>query len=251
MNYPVLVFALSLVMLWLSAQTGAYFHRRRRQPEEAEHEDLGVILAATLTLLGLIIGFSFSMALTRYDQRKNYEAEEANAIGTEYLRAGLLPGADAAKVRELLRSYLNQRVLFYTTRDTRQLEQINASTAQLQSDLWSAVQTPAAAQPTFMVALAVSGMNDVLNSQGYTRAAWWYRIPGAAWALMAAIAICCNVLVGYNARGTEGSKKWFFLLPLVVSVAFFFIADMDSPRGGLIRIHPQNLEGVARSLRAP
>ena len=251
MNYPVLVFALSLVMLWLSAQTGAYFHRRRRQPEEAEHEDLGVLLAATLTLLGLIIGFSFSMAVTRYDQRKNYEAEEANAIGTEYVRAGLLPAADAAKVRELLRSYLNQRVLFYTTRDTRQLEQINASTAQLQSDLWSAVQTPAAAQPTFMVALAVSGMNDVLNSQGYTRAAWWYRIPGAAWALMAAIAICCNVLVGYNARGTEGSKKWFFLLPLVVSVAFFFIADMDSPRGGLIRVHPQNLEGVARSLRAP
>ena len=177
MNYPVLVFALSLVVLWLSAQTGAYFHRRRRQPE-AEHEDLGVLLAATLTLLGLIIGFSFSMAVTRYDQRKNYEAEEANAIGTEYLRAGLLPGADAAKVRELLRSYLNQRVLFYTTRDTRQLEQINASTAQLQSDLWSAVQTPAAAQPTFMVALAVSGMNDVLNSQGYTQAAWWNRIPG-------------------------------------------------------------------------
>ena len=250
MNYPALVFALSLVMLWLSAQTGAYFHRRRRQPE-AEHEDLGVLLAATLTLLGLIIGFSFSMAVTRYDQRKNYEAEEANAIGTEYVRAGLLPAADAAKVRELLRSYLNQRVLFYTTRDTRQLEQINASTAQLQSDLWSAVQTPAAAQPTFMVALAVSGMNDVLNSQGYTRAAWWYRIPGAAWALMAAIAICCNVLVGYNARGTEGSKKWFFLLPLVVSVAFFFIADMDSPRGGLIRVHPQNLGGVAPSLRAP
>ena len=105
---------------------------------------------------------------------------------------------------------LSQRVLFYTTRDTRQLEQINASTAQLQSDLWSAVQTPAAAQPTFMVALAVSGMNDVLNSQGYTQAAWWYRIPGAAWALMAAIAICCNLLVGYNSRHTEGKKKVVF-----------------------------------------
>src|SRR6516225_272709 len=234
MNYPALVFALSLVMLWLSAQTGAYFHRRRRQPE-AEHEDLGVLLAATLTLLGLIIGFSFSMALTRYDQRKNYEAEEANAIGTEYLRAGLLPGADAAKVRELLRSYVDQRVLFYTTRNARRLEQINTSTA----------------QPTITVSLAVSGMNDMLNSQGYTQAAWWNRIPGAAWALMAAIAICCNVLVGYNARGTEGSKKWFFLLPLIVSIAFSLIADMDSPRGGLIRVHPQNLESVSRSLRAP
>jgi len=246
-----LVFALSLAVLWLSAQIGAYFHRIRRQPEEAEHEDLGVILAATLTLLGLIIGFSFSMALTRYDERKNYEAEEANAIGTEYLRAGLLPGADAAKVRRLLRSYVDQRVLFYTTRNARRLEQINTSTAQLQADLWSVVQAAAAAQPTITVSLAVSGMNDVLNSQGYTQAAWWNRIPGAAWALMTAIAICCNLLVGYNARRAEGKKKWFFLLPLIVSIAFFLIADMDSPRGGLIRVHPQNLESVSRSLRAP
>ena len=249
MNHPVLVFALSLVVLWLSTQIGTYFHRRRRT-EEAEHEDLGVVLAATLTLLGLIIGFSFSMAVTRYDQRKNYEAEEANAIGTEYVRAGLLPAADAAKVRELLKSYVDQRVLFYTSRNPRQLEQINTSTAQLQADLWSAVQAPAAAQPTFMVALAVSGMNDVLNSQGYTQAAWWNRIPSAAWALMAAIAICCNLLVGYNSRHTEGKRKSFFLLPLVVSIAFFLIADMDSPRGGLILVHPQNLEAVSCSLRA-
>jgi hypothetical protein len=250
MNYPILVFALSLVVLWLAARIGAYLHRRRRYLE-AEHEDLGVILAASLTLLGLIIGFSFSMAVSRYDQRKNYEAEEANAIGTEYVRAGLLPAADATKVRKLLKSYIDQRVLFYTTRDTQGLEQIDTSTAQLQADLWSAVQAAAAAQPTFMVALAVSGMNDVLNSQGYTQAAWWYRLPGAAWALMAAIAISCNLLVGYNARGSEGKKRWFFLLPLIVSVAFFFVADLDSPRSGLILVHPQNLESVSRSLRAP
>ncbi len=148
MNYPVLVFTLSVVVLWLSAQIGAYLHRRRRDEEEAEHEDLGVVLAASLTLLGLIIGFSFSMAVSRYDQRKNYEAEEANAIGTEYVRAGLLPAADATKVRELLRSYVVQRVLFYTTRNARQLEQIDASTAQLQTDLWSAVRALAAVQPT-------------------------------------------------------------------------------------------------------
>jgi hypothetical protein len=68
---------------------------------------------------------------------------------------------------------------------------------------------------------------------------------------MAAIAICCNLLVGYNSRRTEGKKKSFFLLPLILSIAFFLIADMDSPRGGLILVHPQNLESVSRSLRAP
>src|SRR6266851_485529 len=169
-DYPLLVFLLSFLVLWLSAWIGATFLRKRRQLEEGNREDFGVILAATLTLLGLIIGFSFSMAVSRYDQRKNYEEAEANAIGTEYVRAGLLPAPDAARVRELLRSYLDERVLFYKTPGPS-LGQINARTAQLQNDLWSAVQVPAAMQPTPVVALAVSGMNDVLNSQGYTQAA--------------------------------------------------------------------------------
>ncbi len=168
-DYPLLVFVLSVFVLSLSALSGASFLRSQRKLEEDVHEDLGLIIAATLTLLGLIIGFSFSMAVNRYDQRKNLEAEEANAIGTEYVRAGLLPAADAAKVRALLKNYLDQRVLFYITRDAQQILQINVRTAQLQTELWSSVLAPAAAQPTPPVALAVSGMNDVLNSQGYPR----------------------------------------------------------------------------------
>ncbi len=116
-DYPLLVFVLSFVALWLSAQIGASVLRRRRALEEDVRVDFGVVLAATLTLLGLIIGFSFSMAVSRYDQRKNYEEAEANAIGTEYVRADLLPQADGATVRALLKSYLDQRVLFYATRD--------------------------------------------------------------------------------------------------------------------------------------
>ena len=82
------------------------------------------------------------MAVERYDQRKNYEEKEANAIGTEIVRTDLFPGADAAKVRARLKCYLDQRMLFYTTRDARRLDQINATTSQLQSDLCSAVKAP-------------------------------------------------------------------------------------------------------------
>ncbi len=247
---PLLVFVLSFCVLWLSTRMGASFLRRQRKLEEDVREDFGVILAATLTLLGLIVGFSFSMAISRYDQRKNYEEAEANAIGTEYVRAALLPAADAAKVRALLRNYLDQRVLFYITRDEQQLRQINARTAQLQTELWSAVLAPATAQPTPMVALAASGMNDVLNSQGYTQAAWWNRIPIAAWVLMAAIAICCNVLIGYGAQNVKAEGIQLLVLPLVVSISFFLIADIDSPRGGVIRVNPQNLAVLVESLRA-
>jgi hypothetical protein len=99
-----------------------------------------------------------------------------------------------------------------------------------------------------VIALAVSGMNDVLNSQGYTQAAWWNRIPLAAWGLMAAIAICCNFLVGYGARHAETEGTLLLVLPLVVSIAFFLIADIDSPRGGVIRVQPQNLLTFAQTL---
>jgi hypothetical protein len=249
-DYPLLVFVLSFFGLSLSALIGASFLRRQRKLEEDVRQDFGVILAATLTLLGLVIGFSFSMAMNRYDQRKNYEATEANAIGTEYVRAELLPASDAAKIRGLLRDYLDQRVLFYSTRDEQQLRQINARTAQLQTELWSAVLAPAAGQPTPTAALAASGMNDVLNSQAYTQAAWWNRIPIAAWALMATIAVCCNLLVGYGAQNVKGERILLMILPFVVTMAFFLIADIDSPRGGVIHVHPQNLASLAEYLRA-
>jgi hypothetical protein len=248
-NHPPLIFGISVLVLWLAAWVGRSVLRKRRGLEEEAREDFGVILSATLTLLALLIGFSFSMAITRYDQRKNYEAAEANAIGTELTRASLLPPADSKTVRALLSNYLDQRISFYRSHDAQQLREINTRTAQLQNDLWSAVQAPASAQPNPVLVLAVSGMNDVLNSQGYTQAAWWNRIPHAAWGLMVLIAICCNLLAGYGARNTKGGAL-LLILPLVVSIAFLLIADIDSPRGGLIRVAPQNLLSLSASMPA-
>jgi len=248
-DLPLVVFAVALLVLWLAAQLGDRLRRRHAQLKGDERADFGDILAATLTLLGLIVGFTFSMAVNRYDQRKNYEEAEANAIGTEYVRAGLLPAADAATVREALAKYLEQRVMFYTVVDAGQLGQIGAETAKLQAEMWSVVQAAATAQPTPVVALAVSGMNDVMNAQGYTQAAWWNRIPIAAWVLMVAIAICCNLLLGYHAR--RPGAVFFLVLPLTVSIAFFLIADIDSPRGGVIRVRPQNLVSLSQTLNSP
>lgn len=247
-DFPLLVFAISLLWLYVSAKIGVVLGRRRPIDAAGAHGDFDVIRAATLTLLGLIIGFSFSMAIGRYDQRKNYEEAEANAIGTEYVRAGLLPAADAARVRTLLRKYLDQRLLFYTTRYTQQLRQIDADTAKLQGDLWAALQGPAAANPNPVMALALAGMNDVLNAQGYTQAAWWNRIPRAAWGLMLTIATCSSALIGYGVRSTIRESTLLLVLPLVVSISLFFIADLDSPRGGVIRVSPENLVSLAESL---
>lgn len=248
-DYPLLVFVFSLVTLRLSAQAGAYF-RRRRQPENVDYDNLGIVLGASLTMLALIIGFSFSMSVARYDQRKSSEMTEAAAIGTEYVRADLLPTGDAARVHELLRKYLSQRILFYTTRNESQLQQVEISTTQLRADLWSAVRGPAALPSTPLGVQIALGMNDVLNSQIYTQAAWLNRIPSASWVLVAAIAIFCNFLFGYSARDTVKKVRHVFVLPLLVAIAFFLIADIDSPRGGVIRVQPQNLSLLYESLHA-
>jgi hypothetical protein len=245
LDFPLLVFALSFVALSLSAMAGDLCRRKLGTMEEGERDDFGTVQAATLTLLGLLIGFTFSMAISRYEQRKSFEEAEANAIGTEYVRADLLPAQDSVRVRELLRSYLDQRVLFYATRDKQHLGQIWNTTAQLQNELWSKVQAHAIAKPTPVVALVVSGMNDVLNSQGYTQSAWWNRIPSEAWVLLIGIAICCNLLIGY---GAHRKSILFVILPLVVSASFFLIADIDSPRGGVIRVQPQNLMSLSQDL---
>ena len=93
-------------------------------------------------------------------------------------------------------------------------------------------------------------MNDVLNSQGYAQAAWWNRIPRSAWLLMFAIAICSHVLIGYGAQEAKAERPLLIVLPLVTSIALFLIADIDSPRGGVIRVHPENLMSVAEALNA-
>jgi uncharacterized membrane protein len=154
-HYPLLVLATAFVTLWLAYVTGSWLRRNNPSAGDEHNEDIGVILAATLTLLALIIGFSFSMATNRYDQRK--------------------------------------------------------------------------------------------NSQGYTQAAFWNRIPTAAWLLMAAIALCSNLLFGYRSR-KGATRKLSTVLPFVISIAMLLIADIDAPRHGLIRISPQNLESLAKSL---
>jgi hypothetical protein len=246
-DQPILLLLLSLPFFWVAAGVGIRLRARREVSEEVEG-DLRFVLGGALTLLGLLIGFTFSMAVGRYDQRKNYEEEEANAIGTEYARAQLLPPADATRLRGLMRDYLDQRILFYTSRDPAQLREIDAQTSRLQSEMWSMVATHAAADPTPVSALVAAGMNDVLNRQGYTQAAWWNRIPVSAWGLLLSMAMFCNLLNGFGTQGRRSSSL-LWILPAVLSVTLFFMADIEAPRGGIILVRPQNLQAVSDSMR--
>jgi hypothetical protein len=244
---PFAVFVFSLVILWCAAYFGDFFRRTVRPIGTEERVDFDTVLTATLTLLALIISFSFSMAVNRYDQRKNYEETEANAIGTAYLRADLLPGDNAGNLHKLLRGYANQRISFYEGNNDKG-GQVGTNNGTLEAELWSTVAQAAAAQSTPVVALAVASVNEVLNSQGYTQAAWLNRIPVAAWGLMGLIAVFSNLLLGYRERKT--GMLVLLILPVIVSIAFFLISDIDSPRGGVIRVAPQNLISVSQFMQS-
>jgi hypothetical protein len=244
---PVTVFLFTLAALLAAAWLGAWL-RRRAGLDEKQRDDFSLILASTLTLLGLLIGFSFSMAANRYDQRKNLEEAEANAIGTEYLRADLLPATDGEKVRDALKRYLDLRIRNYLA-SPEGVSVIDAETARVQTELWAAVTGPAKRQPDMIVALAVSGMNDVINAQGYTQAAWWNHVPLSAVLLMGGIALMCNVLIGYGARAVPLHSRLLLILPVFVALAFALILDIDTPRLGLIKVAPQNLLALKEQLK--
>lgn len=247
-NQPSHILVISFIIFWAASLTGYWLGLRAHKMGKETSDDLKLVLGGALTLLGLIVGFTFSMAVSRYDLRQVYEEGEANAIETEYERADLLPAAEAMKVRGLLTNYLEQRIRNYESRDGPALQQIKGETDRLQNQMWSVVSASSTAHPTPVAALAVAGMNDVSSSRGNTQAAWWNRVPPSAWTLLAFISISCNALIGYVAR--QRSTLLLVILPIALAVSFCFIADIDRPRGGWIRVQPQNLQSVAESLRA-
>lgn len=247
-DHPIVLFVVFFLLFVGAVASGAHGLRRIVKMPEEDREDYGVVQTATLTLLALLVGFSLSMAVNRYDQRKNLEEAEANAIGTGYVRADLVDAAIGARMKDALVRYTKLRLEDYLTRDPRQLDRINRDTAQVQAELWALATQSAKEQPTPIGALVVAGINDVLNSQDYSEAARNNHIPLGAWFLMTLIALFACVVQGYGAKGTLRRGLLITVLPVTVALSLALIADIDSPRGGLIHVQPQNLTRLMQAL---
>jgi hypothetical protein len=245
MDYPFLVLVTSFVVMLVPAWLGDWLRKRRRNVDDAQREDMKMVLNAVLILMALLIGFTFSMAVSRYDQRKKLEEEEANAIGTEYLRTDLMSAANAAEAQRQLKKYTDERIRFYSAPNSQAAASVRAGTAEVEERLWAAVLAERA-HDTPVTALVFSGMNDVINSEGYTQAAYLDRIPNPAWGLMIVIALYCNLLIGFSESRTE--MRALLVFPVVVSIAFYLIAEIDSPHGGMIRVVPYNLVSLSQSM---
>jgi len=137
-RHPAILFVVLLLFMGVATAIGALLLRRIWPIAKENRDDFNIIQGATLTLLALLIGFTLSMAVGRYDQRKNLEEEEANAIGTEYLRVELM-AADAPAIKRLLGQYLEQRILYYQTRDRAKVQEIENKTARVEAEMWRLV----------------------------------------------------------------------------------------------------------------
>jgi hypothetical protein len=245
---PLLLLAVSFLGLVIAALFGVAAQRAWSPVKASDHNELAIVQSAALTLLGLIVGFTFAMAISRYDQRKSLEEAEANAIGTEYLRVELMPDSAAASARGALKRYLDLRIQYYLTTDQGDLALIGAERAKLEADLWAAMRSQSEASPTAITMLVAWGLNDVFNSTDATAAAWLDRIPIPAWWLVTLIALGANVTLGF---GLKRFNALLLVVPLAASVSFFLIADIDSPRGGVVKIAPENLNRLETSLNEP
>ena len=218
--------------------------------DERRKSQIGGIQGAVLGMLGLLLGFTFSMAVGRYENRRDLVLKEANSIGTTYLRAALLPEAHKTAVEAMLRHYVDVRLDFYNAgTDHTKIATAEIETSALQNELW--VQTVAVAKeaPTPITATFISTMNDMIDLDTARLNALRTHVPGAVWMLVLVVAGASCYASGYSA-GASGARTSFSngMLPVLIAVVITLISDLDRPRQGLVGISQQPMLDLKTSI---
>lgn len=211
--------------------------RRRRSASEKD-APIGGLVAATLGLLAFLLAFTFGAASTRYDTRKQLVLQEANAIGTAYLRADLLQEPQHTDARNTLVAYTKVR-----SQGVTELlrPEMMAESAALQDSLWAMAAAAGNRRPGSPVtALFVQAVNDVIDLDEARITAGRNRIPDSIWFTLYVLIVLSMAAVGYQ-FGLSGTRSWgeTILLVLAFTAVIMLIADLDRPQGGLLRVSQQ------------
>src|SRR6516164_6207356 len=245
------LFIFILLVVLFSVEFGYRLGKYKRSRHEAEKEaPLGTMVGAELGLLAFILAFTFGLAATRFDTRRQVLLDEANAIGTTYLRAGMLPER-GEEVRRLLREYVATRL--EAVQRGKLPEGIRRS-EEIQQQAWTQADVVAEKNPnSIVVGLFVQSLNQMIDlhaarMQGGLRS----RIPGAIWLGLFAVAALSLATMGYHA-GLSGTRRSLAIVAVAVTFAVVIelIADLDRPQQGILRVSQQALLDVQRSMNAP
>jgi hypothetical protein len=245
------VFVAILIVVLLSVECGYRLGRYRRNRHEQEKETpVGTMVGATLGLLAFILAFTFGLAAARFDTRRQVLMDEANAIGTTYLRAGMLP-EQREEIRTLLRNYVDTRL--EAVRSGNIAEGMRQS-ENIQNDVWTHAIAVGEKNPnSIVVGLFVQSLNDMIDLHAKrVQASLRSRIPGAIWIGLFAVAALSLATMGYHA-GMVGTRRSLAILAvaLTFSVVIELIADLDRPQEGVLKVSQQALLDLQRSMNVP
>jgi hypothetical protein len=241
------IVVLVLVSIEAGHRLGGY---RRRRSDQEQDAPVGAMVGSTLGLLAFMLAFTFGMAASRFDTRKALVLDEANAIGTTYLRAAMLPDR-RDDVRGLLRDYVDARL---EAVKTGRLEEGLRRSEDLQARLWAAAVALGQQHPnSIVVGLFVESLNEVIDLHAArVTAGLRNRIPGAIWVTLFALAVLSLGAMGYHS-GLAGTAR----SPAVLAVAFAFsaviglVVDLDRPQEGTLTVSQQALVDLRQSMNEP
>jgi hypothetical protein len=232
-DYPLLLLVIVAPILCGIVEIG-FRIAKRRGASASMHEQLTSARDQAGLLLSLVLGFTLSLALTRYDLRIQLIVEESNAIGTTRLRAGMLPEPARSEALRVVDEYARSRLDFAKAGlDPAAQAMARARSSDLQRVLWADAEDAARLQPTQITALFVESLNDMIDLDEKRVSSLENRVPRAVWVMIAVLALLTSLLIGLGMRRRAAWAQ--FVPPFMFAVVALLIADLDAPGKGLIR----------------
>lgn len=242
---PILVFfVFCLIVLWLGILLGSLIHHSRETLMGSENKVIDVLEGALLTLFGLLIGFTFSMAVSRYDARKVHVVQEANAIGTTWLRTSLLPEPVRTQEQDLLREYVQQRLEYHAGEESRHNEE---QAELLRGRLWAVASSFAMDHREAVTNQYMQSLNNTIDAAVERIEADENRIPVEAWWMLLFVGFIASAVMGTKISPRRVALQ--LILPVVLAATMTMTMDLDRPRHGLIRITQTDMERVANGMK--
>lgn len=240
-----------LLLSIIATELGYRFGRSHRASESAR-EILNTIRTATLGIVALLLGFSFAITSSRFHDRSRLVMDEANAIGTCYLRAGLLGEPASTEIRTALRRYLDLRIASYERSLDPQAYAITTSGMQAAlDDLWSSVgQAVSSQRDRAHTAAIVPAANEVIDLAATRLWMRRFHMPPPVLVLLALCIVICGAMIGH-ALGESGERHLGLSLGInaLIMLVAFVVLDFDRPRRGFIRVDQTPLVELRETMR--
>ena len=250
-SFPLWTILLLTIAIGVAAFEFGYrlAHYRQQRHKEEKESPVGSMVAGTLGLLAFMLAFTFGLAGSRFEDRRQVILAEANAIGTTYLRATMLPEPMRTEVKNLLREYVDLRV--ETVQQPGNLAQALSKSEELHERLWAQAVAVTEKDRSPITGLFVASLNDVIDLHA-TRvmAGLQSRVPAVIWIVLYVLALLAMEMIGYHA-GLANSRRSIAAIALIIgfSLVLFLIADLDRPGQGLLSVSQQSMIDLRKTMK--